>query len=546
MDTPRTIQTGNPQENEFFNRIIMELNSRINKDKKVIGSQQLKINNQQEEIEELTNKVKYLNGQLEWFKRQVFGKKSERVVNLPQNNPVLTGFEFPEIEEEIKPEKIKIPAHIRTKKKQGKGKFIVEYPDSLERVEFHVDVPESERILSDGRKLVKIGEDRSEKLAFKPGEYYIKVFVRPKYSVPNDPILGVIQEPMPPCILPGAKLDSSFFAHIVEEKYAFHMPLYRIEEKLRGRDIRVTRQLMSQAIVSLGQKVLPLVKLMTERTLKQGVIFTDDTPLKLRVKEKGKCQEARIYAYIGGLPNAPPYHIYHFTLNRQQKHPIDFLQDFKGFFHADAYGAYKKIAEKDDVFWAACWAHARRKFENALTGAPDDFSLWVIRQMRYLFLFERIAWESSAERRLEIRKKKEEPLVKELFWRFTDQIKSGKLLPKSKLAVAIGYMQCRKEHFLLYLNNPDLRLENNTAERGLRKLTIGRKNWLFVGSERAGHSMAALLSLVQTCRALGIKPREYLEDVFNRLLDHPHSRLAEFLPDRWQEIRLTKDSAKKQ
>ena len=279
--------------------------------------------------------------------------------------------------------------------------------------------------------------------------------------------------------------------------------------------------------------------------MKQGVIFTDDTPLKLRVKEKGKCQEARIYDYVGGLPNAPPYHIYQFTLNRQQKHPIDFLEDFKGVFHADAYGAYKKLDDRDGISWAACWAHARRKFENALTGDPHDFSLWVIRQMRHIFLFERIAWKSSAERRLEIRKKKEEPLVNELFLRFTDQVKSGELLPKSKLAVAIGYMQCRKDNFLLYLDNPDLRMENNTAERGLRKLTIGRKNWLFVGSERAGHSMAALFSLVQTCRALGIKPREYLEDVFNRLLDHPHSRLEEFLPDRWQELKATKDSAEK-
>lgn len=541
MDTSITIQTIKQQESDVLNRIIVELNSCAKKDNKIIDTLTQDLKYKQENISSLENKIERQMAQIEWLKRQVFGKKSERLFDLHNETPILPGFELPEPAEE-EPEKIKVPAHNRTKKKKGKGKFTVEYPDDLPRKEIHIEAPKEERTLQDGTEMVKIGEDRVEKLAYKPGEFFIKVFIAPKFSVPSKPGLGVVQEKMPTSILPGSKLDTSFMAYLVEEKFAFHMPLYRIEEKLQGRDIRVTRQLLSQVIVNVGERSRTLVKLMAERTLEQGVIFTDDTPLKIQIKEKRKCKEARIWDYIGGLPNAPPYHIYEFTMDRREEHPITFLQNFKGVFHADAYSAYGKLDKKDGISWAACWAHARRKFERVLTSSSSDFSLHVMRLMRYLFLYERVAWRRSPEERLRIRQTRERPIVDELFNGFIKQIKSGHLLPKSLLAGAIGYMQKRENNFRLYLNNPDLRMSNNTAERGLRKLTIGRKNWLFVGSERAGHAMAALLSLVQTCRAMDIKPQAYLEDLFNRLLDHPHSRLEEFLPDRWQEIQEAKNS----
>jgi len=493
------------------------------------------------QVGELLSMVEDQKNQLEWLRRQVFGQKSERLVDLPGNTPEIPDFEMPE-PDEPKPQTVEIPKH--TRRKKGKGNYTLEIPDGLERVEVPVDVPKAERTLPDGAELVKIGEDRSEKLAFRPGEYYVKIFVRPKYADPNDPKLGVIQETMPPAIIEGSKFDTSMMAHIIEEKFAYHMPLYRIEEKLRGRDIRVTRQFLSQIIKACGQKVVPLFNLMIERALSQGVIFTDDTPIKLQ--RKGKCKEARMWVYIGGLPNAPPYHIYQFTTDRSARHPMEFLKSFKGVLHADAFTAYEKLGkdENNEIAWAACWAHARRKFENALSGTDSDTALWVMRQMRYLFLFERIAWKHKPDERLRIRREHELPVVDKIFSRFRDEIKRSDLLPASKLANAIGYMQCRRQNFRNYLDNPNLRMDNNIAERGLRKLTIGRKNWMFVGSEKAGESMAALLSLVQTCRAMDIKPQEYLEDLFNRLLDHPARRLEELLPDHWKRLRQSESAQK--
>lgn len=481
----------------------------------------------------LQEELRVLAEQLAWFKRQVFGQKSERFVDIPDATDVLPGLVLEEATT-TEPEPIDVPAHKR-RKTRNTGSCALQLPDSLERVERVIDVPLADRLLPDGREMVQAGDDRSEKLAFRPGEYYVVVTVRPKYVDPLDPKLGVLQEPMPGTLIEGSKFDTSFMAHVVEEKFAFHMPLYRIAEKLAGRDIRVPRQTLAQLLRTCGERLLPLFHLMILRVLQQGYLFTDDTPVKLQAK--GKCREARVWIYIGARPNAPPYHVYQFSEDRSHQHPIDFLDTFNGVIHADAFGAYETLDgdPKSGIAWAACYAHARRKFEEA--SGHDEFRVWVLRHMRYLFMYERVAWNRSAEERLRIRQEREAPIVEAIFQRLRDQVASADLLPKSKVAGAIGYMLSREENFKLYLDDPNLRMENNTAERGLRKLTIGRKNWLFIGSPKAGESMAALLSLVQTCRAMKIKPQEYLQDIFDRLMDHPASRLEELLPDQWKAAR---------
>lgn len=476
----------------------------------------------------------YLKEQLAWFQRQVFGKKSERIVDLPCNTDFLPGLE-PEELDEPEAKTAEVGAHTR-RRAPRKGSCTLDLPDSLERVERTIDVPESERILPDGAAMVRIGEDRSEKLAVRPAEFFVLVTVRPKYAALGLPELGVLQEPMPGTLIEGSKFDASFLAYLVEEKLAFHMPLYRIQEKLAGRDIRVTRQSMSGVLKTCGERLVPLYDLMTERLFAQKYIFTDSTPINILDKEK--CRIGQVYTYIGGLPNAPPYHVYQFCEDRAHCHPTDFLEPFEGVFHADAFAAYEKLHVDPDrnIRWAACWAHARRYFENATFG-DEEFREWVLRHMRYLFMFERIAWKRSSEERARIRLEHEKPVVEAIFRRLREALFSPKLLPKSKMATAVGYMLAREENFTLYLRDPNVRMENNTAERGLRKLTIGRKNWMFVGSAAAGKSMATLFSLVQTCRAMDIRPWEYLTDIFERFLDHPANRLEELLPDQWKAAR---------
>jgi hypothetical protein len=187
-------------------------------------------------------------------------------------------------------------------------------------------------------------------------------------------------------------------------------------------------------------------------------------------------------------------------------------------------------------------AHVRRKFVEAETGDPQ-LRRHILRNIRYLFLLERVAWKRKPEERLRIRRELEKPVLDKLTGIIKDRLLAGGLLPKSKFHQALHYYLGLAPHFDNYLNHPDARLDNNVAERAIRPLTIGRKNWLFVGSEDGGRASATLLSLVQTCRNLGINPQEYLEDVLRRIMGHPARRIQELLPDLWLAAKQ-KDAAK--
>ena len=190
-------------------------------------------------------------------------------------------------------------------------------------------------------------------------------------------------------------------------------------------------------------------------------------------------------------------------------------------------------AEKK-LTWSACWAHARRKFENAEDGDPH-LRHSVLRRMQQLFLLERHAWLADADERLRLRLDFELPIVETLF----DEVLAyrQKLLPKSAFAGACDYLLRYRANFEHYLLDPDLRMDNNPAERGLRKLVLARKNFVFLGSDRGGDAMAGLLSLVQTCRAMEINPFEYLQDVMRRIMQHNSQEIHELLPDHWAAAR---------
>lgn len=488
----------------------------------------------QASLKAANERVVTLMEQMAWLQKQIFGQKSERLTDLPQDTPLIPGLELPE-PEEAEPETVEVNTHKR-KKKGGKGKFTLELPDHLERVEVHIDPPANERVLPDGRKLVRIGEERVEKLAHRPSEYYVKVFVKGIWALPGDSSITPVQEPVPDDVAHGGKLDLSFLSHLIVEKFQFHVPLYRMQEKLGERGISITRSLMSQALGRCGDALMPLAERMKEIILDQRVVFTDDTPVK--VQHPGKCRECRIWVHVAGNANAPPYHYYQFTPDRSHAWPKKFLKDFKGTIVADAFKAYVKM-HADPLFsliWAACWAHARRKFVDARSGDPE-FKRWVLMKMRHLFMLERLAWKHDPDVRLRIRREKEAPIVDELFARVKAEALKPELLPQSGIAKAVGYLINHEGNFRVYLKDPDVRMDNNVSERSLRKMVIGRKNWLFFGNDKAGERMAALLSLVQTCRAMEVNPEGYLQDVLARIFTHPAKRIDELLPDRWQAAR---------
>jgi len=472
-----------------------------------------------------------LKRELAWLKKFAFGKKSEKIRHEDQT-PDLPGLELESAPEESEESTVEINGYTRKKKRRSTKEDTLQVPESIPRKYEIIDIPESEKVNPrTGGHLVCIGEEIIEQLAFKPAEYYLNVKRILKYADPEDPSFGVRQAKTPDKIINGSKFDTSFMANVVFQKYGLHMPLNRIIEHAKLAEIKLPEKTMSSLVMQLGEKLTPLVKEMEKESFARGILFTDDTPVKLIQPGRGKTKEARMWIYLSSDANSPPYYVYKFSPGRNHSFPEEHLKNFRGIIHADAFQAYEKLDENlnSGIQWAPCWAHARRKFFDL----PGSLAIRkkVLKMMQRLFRYERIAWKAEPELRLKIRQRREKVIADRLFEYLTEQQKS--FLPSSNTAQAINYILSRKEKFRRYLDNPDIRMDNNKSENALRKVALGRKNWLFVGSEKSGHAAANLMSLVQTCRAMNINPFEYLNDIFNKLMSYPAKRIGELLPDRW-------------
>jgi transposase len=475
----------------------------------------------------LNHEKRYLNEQLAWFKRQLFGKRSERVAsNLNEEQLTFEGFEIPKPAEETQ----EVPAHVRRKpKREGQDKITL--PPDLPVQTTILDIPEDQKICQEsGVPLVQIGVEITHKLAHQPGSYYIKEIIRPKYAHPQKEENGILTADLPDTLLPRCRADESLLAEIVTKKFVDHLPLYRISESMERERIHISRKLLSQWVIRSALALKPLYLEMVKKVLSAHNIFIDESPVKLW--ETVKCQTGYMWVVVGGEGSDPPYRIYDFRKNRCHDNVADILQDYRGVIHSDKYAAYQRLAEKKIITWCPCFSHIRRKFVEAESG-DQVFRNWVVRKIRYLFLLEKVAWNRSAEERLTIRLEKEIPIIDELIEGIKEKLLDHKLLPKSKLREAIGYFCSLIPYLKNYTKDAFSRLDNNVAERAIRPLAIGRKNWLFFGSPDGGEAGAILFSLVQTCRGLKINPREYLEDVMRRLMGHRQDRLEELLPDRW-------------
>ena len=475
--------------------------------------------------------ISILKEQLAWFKKQIFGQKSERIVADLATQPLLP--EIATADSHAKePEKEKI-SYERIKRPRNCGGDTISFPDDLPVKRVELDIPESEKICPEsGEPLVCIGHDISRKLGRSPEQFFIVEYVRPKYASKACPEYGVLSSALPDAVISRCPADESLLSYILTSKYADHLPLYRLAEILQRSKVKISRQTLSKWVITLGTALTPLHEAMKERVLKSGVVFADETPIDLQVQGKSRCQQAYLWIYAGGGGGDPPYRFFEFCLNRNHDHPMKTLKGYKGVLHSDKYGAYEKLAKNDDIIWCPCMAHVRRKFVEAEGGDPD-LRRRILRRIRHLFMLERVAWSRNAEERLRIRRELEKPILDRITNMVKERIMSGGLLPKSNFAKALNYYMGLAPYLPNYINHPDARLDNNVAERGLRPLTIGRKNWLFVGSQDSGRSAATILSLVQTCRNLGINPQEYLEDVLRRIMSHPAKQIDQLLPDNW-------------
>ena len=360
--------------------------------------------------------------------------------------------------------------------------------------------------------------------------------VRPKYASKACEGKVVIAERLPEPIekgLPGPGL----LAQVIVSKYADHLPLNRQEGFLRRHGVELPRSTTCDWMAVCAGLLEPIVKQMHREILQSRVIQTDDTPVTVLDKVKGRYQ-GRLWIYLGDRDH--PQVVFDFTTDRSGAGPERMLKGYQGYLQADAYSAYDRLYADGTIVEVGCWMHARRKFFEAKTSDPlraHQALAWI----RGLYAVEREAKTKELDdaQRLTLRQEQSRPILETIKEWLDKEV--GQVLPKSPMAEAIGYALNHWKALERYLEASFLEIDNGASERGLRPVAVGRNNWLFVGSEAGGKTAAILMSLCATCKRVGIDPLAYLRDVLERISTHPASRIAELVPDQWRKIRAGPD-----
>jgi transposase len=423
-------------------------------------------------------------------------------------------------------------------KRRGHGRKPL--PASLERRRVVYDLAEHRRYCPEcGEGLQHIGEETSERLEYVPASFHVIEEACQKYACRKGCTVVTADKPRAP--IDKGRPGPGLLAQVAVSKYADHLPLYRQEGIYRRQGVGLSRQTLCGWMRQCADLVHPLYARMKREVLNSKVVGTDDTPVHVLDRSRSRTRVGRIWTYVGD--DRHPYTVYDYTPNRSRAGPEAFLDDFTGYLQADAYVGYDQLYQDPNrqVVEVACWAHARRKFFEAQSSDVMRSTIMPA-YIRLLYDIEREARKAklTAKQRYRLRHRRSGLILDDIHAYLEKE--REQVLPKSPIGVAVGYALSNWRALVRYLDDGDLEIDNNPAERSLRGIAIGRKNWMFYGSDNGGRTGAVLTSLIATCRRHGIEPFSYLRDVFERIGEHPHTRLDELLPDRWQAARATPPS----
>ena len=397
-----------------------------------------------------------------------------------------------------------------------------------------------------GSGLSKVGESVTEVLTYVPARFEVIRHVRPACSCRKCETM--VQAPMPELPIPRGMVDASVLAHIAVAKFCDHLPLYRQVEIYARSGLDLDRGQLAEWLGHVAWLLRPLVELIAAHVMAGRMIHADDTPVPVLAPGAGKTKTGRQWVYLrderphGG--SAPPAVLYRYTPDRKGEHCRAELANFTGWLHADGYAGFgrlyeiagvgpplKKPAEVQGpprVAEVACWAHVRRFFFDEVKSSGSPIAKEALEKIGALFDIERLIAGSPAEHRRSVRQRMAKPKLDALTDWLDAQLQ--KLPPKSDLAAAIRYARTRWRALTCYLDNGRLEISNNAAENQIRPVALGRKNWLFSGSDAGGERAALFFTLIRTARLNGVEPEAYLRDVIARIGAHPVNRLHELLP----------------
>lgn len=471
----------------------------------------------------LAERHEQLVEELRLLKRFVYGPRRERHGEDPRQQRL---FDLPEEAVPAPPDESTVLPERTVARRKGHGRQPL--PKHLPRKRIEHDLPEDQKRCGCGREKTRIGEDTSEQLEFVPASLFVQEHVYPKYAcscckqgvASSAPVSQPIEKG-----LPGAGL----LAYVIVSKYHDSLPLYRQQDILARQGVELSRSTLCGWMRASANLLEPLYLLLQARVLSSGVLWTDDTPTPVLDPLQDKTRTGRFWAYLGDVEN--PYTVYDFTLSRRRDGPAKFLKGFEGYLHADAYGGYDGIyaGSNGAIREVACWAHARRKFFDARHTAPAHAPV-MLAMIGQLYEIEDRGRTLSVEERRALRERESAPVLDRIERWLAERALS--VLPKNLLGQAIGYARNQWEALRRYTADGRLTIDNNPSERTLRLQAIGRKNWLFLGSEQGGNTAKVLFSVLASAKRHYVEPWSYLRDVLGILAEEP-SDLTPLLPDVW-------------
>jgi transposase len=461
------------------------------------------------------------------LRRYVFGSRRERLVDDPNQKHLFdlhdTGL-APEADTPATPDAAAPARQPRTATTRRRQSL-----DHLPQTRIEHDLTEQEKTCSCcGGAKQRIGEDLSRELEYTPAQLEVKVHVLPKYACPKCRD-GVASPPVPPKPVPGGIAGPGLVSFVLVSKFADHLPLYRLEDILTRHGVHLSRSTLCDWVRNAADLLAPLATLQKVLVLQSDVIWTDDTYVLALGGEKPGSTKARFWAYIGDSQHR--YSVYDFTMSRKRDGPAAFLDGYRGYLQADAYGGYDGIflGSNGTIVEVACWAHARRKFYDARANAPREANQ-VLEWVRQLYDIEDRARDFTPEERQALRQRESLPILDRIE-AYLDEL-SPRVLPKSSLGKALTYARNQRAALRQYVNDGRLTIDNNISEQTVRLQAIGRKNWEFLGSEAAGSRAAVLFTILAGAKRHRLEPWAYLRDVLLRL-SAGETDLEALLPDRW-------------
>ena len=485
---------------------------------------------QREEINELKH-------QLEWFKRQLFGGKSEKC--LPSDSPQMSLGEdvMGKRPQRPEPKKQKITYERGVGPKVRPGDCV-----SDKGLRFSPDVPVKTIRLSapgldeaEADQLELVTVNKHYRLAQRPASFVVICYEQPVYK--RKDTQQMMRVPMVSGVLDKSLADVSFLSGLLVEKFVYHMPLYRQHQRLENNGIQLSRATLTNLVKRSILLLAPIVDAQMSNILRSKVLAMDETPIKAGKsrKKKGRMHQGYYWPLYGDEDEI----VFTYSQSRSRQVIEHLLSNtYAGTLLSDGYKAYASYVKGCEarVRHAQCWTHTRRKFVEAVPSAPQEVEA-VLTRIRVLYTHEKVIRDKALEdeRKRAYRLKHSKPIVDELLQWAQDKMTEKSLLPKDPLTVALNYLLQRSEALQVFLEDPQVPLDTNHLERALRPIPMGRRNWLFCWTEVGAKQVGVIQSLLSTCKLQGVNPSVYLTDVLQRISIHPNNQIELLTPRLWKE-----------